>query len=375
MAVSTRVNASVRTGGPYSPGTAADPTEVTIPVTFQRPALPIGCLFTAVYFYMECVQGPFTGPLGNSFSIQSLNMRTGPPFYGGGFFTQTQQLNTPAPGYTTEKHGMTVFDFSQAEIPFRNYVTSDPASPKTLELNWNHFGQFIGFELTDLYMVLWTDDPCAPTGGGGDDDDDDDDDDDPNHGSGIYRAIKADSPRAYLHHNLDAAIQTHHIPSEEVAFASGAHSVKWWKQFDYDRREGKLWGLGRVSEGGSSVVHVSEDSGMSMAEVFEVECNSAVIQMDSEKRLLVLLTEAEPADPEDPESNGVVTLYTCEDGTTFDNEGSPQYNGGNLSARLLGMTYDQRSGGALFLLCQIGANKRILKSEDSGKSWALFGSL
>jgi hypothetical protein len=210
---------------------------------------------------------------------------------------------------------------------------------------------------------------------GDDDDEDDDDDDDPNSGSGLYRAIKADSERAYLHIGNEAAIETLNIVDGSEAFASGSHAVKWWKQFDYDRRQGRFYGLGRDTEGGSSHVKYSEDGGMSMTEVYEVECNSAVIQMDSEKRLLVLLAEGTPPDPEDDESNGAVTLYVCEDGTTFDNEGSPQYNSANLSARLLGMTYDPRSGGALFLLCQIAADKKILKSEDSGKSWTLFGGI
>ena len=256
-------------------------------------------------------------------------------------------------------------------------VNQDKMTARWLTLYFLYQGES-PITISNLRIWLEYQSGCTPLPDNPDeeDDDDDDDDDDPNSGSGLYRAIKADSERAYLHIGNEAAIETLNIVDGSEAFASGSHAVKWWKQFDYDRRQGRLYGLGRDTEGDSSHVKYSEDGGMSMTEVYEVDCNSAVIQMDSEKKLLILLAEGTPPDPEDDESNGAVTLYVCEDGTTFENEGSPQYNSANLSARLLGMTYDPRSGGALFLLCSIGAETgQVLKSEDSGKSWSLFGGL
>jgi hypothetical protein len=369
MPVSIRVNASVRTGGPYAPGTAASPTRVTIPVTFERPALPLGCLFTNIFFYQEGITGPFTGPLGNSFSGQSLRLRTA-PFRGAPFIVTTQQPNTPAPGYFTETAIINVFNFSQTEVDFRTYVTSDPSIPKTLELNWNHTGQFIGFELTDLYMVLWTDDPCAPTGGGGDDDDDDDDEIPNGPSAGLYRAIKADQARGWLHVGNEAAVDTKHIVPGSAAFSSGSHGVKWWKQFDVDERSGTLFLLGRSVTDGFSKLFTSSDGGLSIEEILNVECNSVVMKYDSQNKWLVVLTEADPPAPSDPNSNGVVSMrISRNNGESFESPVTCEYLTGSLSARLLGMDYAEREGAELFLLCQIGAQKKLLSSTDGGKKW------
>lgn len=212
-------------------------------------------------------------------------------------------------------------------------------------------------------------DPVDPGGGGGDGDDDDDEDNDGD--SGELRAIRADSVRGWLHIAEDARIRTRHIVNGSQAFLSGSHGVSKWKQFRVDtREEGLFVGLGRAVGGGTSKVFISHDGGLSVEEVFSVECHSAVIEQLSEPKWLLLLKEATPPDVMDPLSVGAVTRYLSRDGlVTFESLGAVTLEGSALSARLLGMTYDERNGGEVILLCRIGSETKLLSSTDVGNTW------
>lgn len=224
-------------------------------------------------------------------------------------------------------------------------------------------------------LRIWLEYPggCTPIddpGPGGGDDDDDDDDIPNGPSSGLYRAVKVDQARGWLHVGNEAAVDTKHIVPGTAAFSSGSHGVRWWKQFDVDERSGTLFLLGRSTTAGFSKLFTSSDGGLSIEEVLNVECNSTVMKYDSQNKWLVVLTEAEPPTPSDPNSNGVVSMrISRNNGESFESPVTCEYLTGSLSARLLGMTYAEREGAELFLLCQIGAQKKLLSSTDGGKKW------
>lgn len=270
------------------------------------------------------------------------------------------------------QNGATLVPFPVSPGNIYYTFNTDVETAKWVTLYWIYTGTTTA-EVSDLRFFLFWSNVCEPLPDGGDDGDDDDDDDDtPNGpGSGVYRAIKADSPRGWLHVANEAAIETKHIVPGTPAFASGIHGVKWWKQFDVDVRNGLLFALGRATgDAEISKVFVSEDGGLSVQEVLSVTANSTVMQYDSQNKWLIVLKEAEPPSPSDPLSNGVVSMQVSRNhGESFESPVTCEYAGGTLSARLLGMTYADREGAELFLLCRIGAQTKLLNSTDGGKKW------
>ena len=343
---------------------AGNPYRVTFQV--RVPALPtLGCVWRSI-----AILATYTKPRdGFQFSGEQ---RWTAPGYTGLAFQFANDAEYVFGSYTWQLRA----GFDILAIPFFNtLINTNRTTEKWITLYYQfHNGNFSrNGTISNLRCHLFYDTGCTPIdggGGGGGDDDDDDDDDDPDSGSGLYRAIKADQARGWLHVGNEAAVDTKHIVPGTAAFASGSHGVKWWKMFDVDERSGMLYLLGRATGTGVSKLFRSDSGGLSVEEVLSVECNSAAMVFDDQNKWLVLLTEAEPPTPSDPNSNGVVSLRLSRDGgNTFESPVTCQYLSGSLSARLLGMTYAEREGAELFLLCQIGNQKKLLSSTDGGRKW------
>ena len=357
--------------------------ELTVtPNTFTLPATD-GSPGSTIWYPIQLRIPAFADPACDWWRIRSsatLDGIGGPPTTSGRL-----SFAGPAIGIDTISYGFVLGPV----VPRRDYIYSErfetpPFAPFStgyyLNLNkltartitvWFAHSQRVDTIYSDFRVWLFSVCDALPDPGDGTDGDDDDDDTPNGPGSGVYRALKADSPRGWLHVANEAAIQTKHIVPGTAAFASGTHGVKWWKQFDVDTRSGTFFALGRAT-GTSEVSKVfrSDDGGLTMEEVLSVTANSTVMQYDSQNKWLIVLTEAEPAAPSDPLSNGAVSVrISRNNGETFESPVTCQYAGGTLSARLLGMTYAEREGAELFLLCRIGNQTKLLSSTDGGTKW------
>lgn len=113
-----------------------------------------------------------------------------------------------------------------------------------------------------------------------------------------YRGIECDSPREWLHYANGKKIDTLHTISGSSVFVGAVQPVDYWKSLRSSVKEGILYGLGR--SGGAAKVFASLDGGQTFGEELKsVDCYSAAMEYDSERRLLMLWTEGSPPEPEE----------------------------------------------------------------------------
>lgn len=176
---------------------------------------------------------------------------------------------------------------------------------------------------------------------------------------GTWRAIEADSARAWIHLSDNAQVATYQTLDWIEAQRSPAYAVSSWRKFRLDPRTGNLLMLG--TQGATLRVYLSSDGGYSGAEVLNVTATSGVIERDSERGLLVFLWE----------NGAVVQRQISQDGgATWGAAANVKMDGSNMNAiTLVDMTQDPRWG-LMALVINIGGSFKVLISDDDGENWA-----
>lgn len=186
--------------------------------------------------------------------------------------------------------------------------------------------------------------------------------------STVFRAIEADSPRAWLHLSDGKRILTDHTVSGLPAFESGEYAnVDYWHRLRTDARRGVLYALGK--EGSTTFrLYVSEDGGVTGVERLTMTASSAIIEVDSE-RGVVALWYSDGAD-----SDKVYRTQSTDGGVTWSSPETVSYASALLYGLLLDGAHDPRMDGRLFIVITISGDTRVLRSDDLGQSFLLARS-
>lgn len=175
--------------------------------------------------------------------------------------------------------------------------------------------------------------------------------------------IACDSKRGWLHVATANSVKTFHAIDGTVAFTGPALALDQITQLAWHSRQAAIYILG--ASGSNQSLNVSYDGGQSIEEVGSVAAANSVISIDSKRNWIVWLLE-------DADHN-VTCAVSRDGGATFDAAFTPQYEGADLVASLIGTGFDERRA-ALDLVCSISNADTIIESKDAGKTWALVAT-
>lgn len=175
--------------------------------------------------------------------------------------------------------------------------------------------------------------------------------------------IACDSKRGWLHVATANSVKTFHAIDGAVAFTGPTLALDQITQLAWHSRQAAIYILG--ASGSNQSLNVSWDGGQTMKEVGSVAAANSVISIDSKRNWIVWLLE-------DTDHN-VTCAVSRDGGATFDAAFTPQYEGADLVASLIGTGFDERRA-ALDLVCSISDTDTILESQDAGKTWALVAT-
>lgn len=171
-------------------------------------------------------------------------------------------------------------------------------------------------------------------------------------------AVEIDSVRQWIHVATGKRILTCDAVSLTLLSTSPEHNVDGWLKMRANPRGGDLALLGR--RGANAVVFRSADGGMTLTEVTTMAATSTLIEWDSERDALCLLTQ---------DGTNPVTLRQSIGGAAFSAPVTVQVDGTPLSATLVDITRDARRG-VFVIACTVGSETRLYQSADLAEKWA-----
>lgn len=170
--------------------------------------------------------------------------------------------------------------------------------------------------------------------------------------------VECDSARGFIHIGEGARIVTRLQPSGEGAFGSGNYSVDGFRRLRCDVRQGALYLLG--VDGTDFVILRGHDGGTTSVEVLRVTASSALVEIDSERGMIIALYE---------DGAGKVWRRISTDlGATWASAEAVTFGGSQMEAELIDSDCERRSG-SILMVARIGGGVTYLSSRDMGKSF------